>query len=175
MHSGKNKFKALREQISGHLSLFVSRYRIFEEGGGGKKESFSRKSWQFLARGIIRGEEKDTVCRARVASPAPANIHPRRTCGGKGEQNGDVVGLRGRWTGRGRPKRWIKKHEWKRNACWLSHGLCQPFVTSRDRGAQLVLFLLHTVNFSHFTTARNSQTGREAIASYATWNGYNYI
>lgn len=36
MHLDKNKFKALREemeQISGHLSLFVSRYRIFEEGG----------------------------------------------------------------------------------------------------------------------------------------------
>jgi len=91
MHLGKNKFKALREemeQISGHLSLFVSRYRIFEEGGEGRRIVFAKELTVSRARNHLVRKEIRFVARVCYFPPVPANT-PSESVWGKGEQNGE--------------------------------------------------------------------------------------
>lgn len=121
-------------QISGHLSLEIgSSKRVRGE------ESFSRRSWQFLARGIIRRGKR------YGSSPARATlylrIHPRKACGeGVSETGGcrriagEVDGGRGGGGGRRGGSRSMNGSGMRAG---YRNGLCQPFVTSRDRGSQL--------------------------------------
>lgn len=128
MKEGGSKFHALREemeQISGHLSPFVSRYRIFEEGRG-RRIVFAKELTVSRAKEESFGEERDTVC--RVLSPRTCEYTPGERVG-KGRAKRGCRRVAGEVDGRGRAKRWIKKHEWKRNACWLSQ---RPMSAFRD-------------------------------------------